>query len=274
MKGKQIIDIHCHVHQVAWNLSGTKIDYRDPIIRHCGVNHDGIDILSNMNIAGISHSVIFPIPASGHVNINKANESVISLAKNNPNLIPFTIIDNSPKYWIGAGARGFKEHNFLQRTYRGEDGKPCFYQGFKESYEILEKYGLPLILHAGENRVDRIKKDIMKDTPNLLIILAHLGADFPENNNFKPRLGQVKETLTALREYQTIYFDFSAIEDMEILKMAIDIVGPKRLIWGSDAPFIENPFDFGKYYKELGLSTEDMEDIFFRNAVKILGLGA
>ncbi len=267
MKDKQIIDIHHHIHQTNWNSS--KIDGSDYIVRHCGVNHDGRDVLSNMNIAGISHSVIFPIPASGHVNINKANEGVISLAKNNPNLIPFTIIDDKPKYWIGAGARGFKEHDYLQKVYRGKDGKPCFYQGFKKSYEVLEKYGLPLILHGGENRVDRIKKDIMKDTPNLLIILAHLGADFPENNNFKPRLGQVKETLTALKEYSTIFFDISAIEDMEILKMAIDIVG-SRLIWGSDAPFIKNPFCFNKY-KELDLSEEDWENIFFRNAAKILG---
>ena len=134
----------------------------------------------------------------------------------------------------------------------------------------MEKHRIPLLLHAGTNRVQRLQQDIFKDTPDLLVILAHLGADFPETNNHQPRIEQVKNTLTALKDYPTLYFDISAINDVDILLSALEIVESEKIIFGSDFPFAK-PIETLRLLKSIkGLSSQDLENILYNNIIKLL----
>jgi len=265
----KIIDAHCHIFKTEYLFGGNK-DF--PGKHLFNKSFDVNDILTNMASAGIEKTIIFPYP-SIYVDFEKANHYTVAISRRYPDkFIPFTIIDHKPGYWVENGVKGFKEHVYGQHIQKDLNGKDIFSQAFKETYRYMEQHRVPLLLHAGVNRVERLKQDIFEDTPELIVILAHLGADFPESNRHRPQLNQVKTTLNALKDYPTLYFDISAIKEPDILRAAIDIAGSEKLIFGSDFPF-EPPLETLKLLKSLkNLSPKDLENILYNTIIKVLGL--
>jgi len=258
----KIIDCHTHLHFRKWLIPGAPDD--DFIINNYGnINSGEQDILKNMQEAGISKTIVFPMP-SKWVDLETANNYILEQSKLHPQIIPFSIIDNKPEYWVEKGARGFKEHNYGQYTFRDKiTRQPIFAQDFKDTYKFMEENGLPLILHAGSNRVERLQQDIYRDTPNLKIILAHLGADYLLDKN------QILKTLKELKNFPTLYFDISTINKPEILKEAFNLVGSEKLLFGSDFPE-ERPKQTLERLSSLNLSANDLENILFKNVEVIL----
>lgn len=266
----KIIDAHCHIHKIYWNLPRNKENdfYNDYLDKE----NDENEILSGMREAGIDKTIIFPYP-SIYVDIEKANHFTVAISRKYPDkFIPFTIIDHKPGYWLENGVKGFKEHTFGQRIQRDRNGQDTFSQKFKETYRYMEQHRVPLLLHAGINRIERIQQDLLKDTPDLIIILAHLGADFLDAFNQRPQLDQVKTTLESLKEYPNIYFDISAIRDPVIIQAAFNIVDSQKLIFGSDFPF-EKPIDTLQLLRSLrNLTDKNLEDTFCNTIMKVLSL--
>jgi predicted TIM-barrel fold metal-dependent hydrolase len=264
----KIIDAHCHIHKLQWNFPVKKENdfHNSYLAKEYAEN----DVLINMAEAGIEKTVIFPYP-SIYVDLEKANHYTVAISRKYPDkFIPYTIIDHNPGYWIENGVKGFKEHVYGQRIQKDPNGEDTFSQEFKETYRYMEQHGIPLLLHAGVNRVERLKHDIFKDTPNLIVILAHLGADFPESNNHRPQLEQEKTTLIALKDYPTLYFDISAIKEPDIIQAALEIVGGEKLIFGSDFPS-EKPLETLQMLKSLkNLSSGDLENILYNTIMKLL----
>ncbi|NIM12541.1 MAG: amidohydrolase family protein [Candidatus Aminicenantes bacterium] len=223
-----------------------------------------------MKEAGVEKTIIFPLP-SVLIDLEKANHYVTAISRKFPDkLIPFTIIDHKPGYWRENGVKGFKEHTFGLRIQKGAGGKNIFSQEFKETYRYMEQHRVPLLLHAGINRVERIHQDLLKDTPGLIIILAHLGADFPGSNNSRPHLRQIISTLEALKGYQNVYFDISGIPDIEIIRAALDMVGSEKLIFGSDFP-LEKPFQTLQRLQSIKkILPKELENILYNNIINIL----
>jgi predicted TIM-barrel fold metal-dependent hydrolase len=264
----KIIDAHCHIHKPQWNIP--EQEEKDVFSRYQNESGDENQILANMAEAGVDQTIIFPY-ASILINLEVANHYTVAVSRRyTDKFIPFTVIDNKPGYWTANGVKGFKEHVYGQRILRDSKGGETFSQDFKETYAYMEKHRIPLLLHAGTNRVQRLQQDIFKDTPDLLVILAHLGADFPETNNHQPRIEQVKNTLTALKDYPTLYFDISAINDVDILLSALEIVESEKIIFGSDFPFAK-PIETLRLLKSIkGLSSQDLENILYNNIIKLL----
>lgn len=263
----RIIDAHSHVHSPQWVKKPRSDDY---LIEHFNVPCTEDKILANMEEAQIDKTVIFPMP-SVEVNLDAANLYTVYASKLYPDkLIPFTIIDDAPEKWLQLGVRGFKEHTYGQRIQRDKEGNDIFSARYKSSYKVMEESGAPLLLHAGENRVGRIKDDILRDAPDLQIILAHLGADFPASNNYVPEDKQVKSTLEALRECAGVYFDITAITNPDLIKQAVQIVGAKRLIFGSDFP-CERPIESIARLQGVSLTHRQKQYILYDNITKLIG---
>ena len=49
-------------------------------------------------------------------------------------------------------------------------------------------------------------------------------------------------------------------------------VGPEKILFGSDIPFLNGAAQIGKLYED-GISDNDREKIFHDNAVKLLKIG-
>lgn len=263
----KIIDAHCHIHSPQWVKT---IKDNDFLIEKFNVKSTEKEILSNMQEANIDKTIIFPMP-SVEVNLEAANLYTLYISKLYPDkFIPFTIIDENPEKWFNFGIKGFKEHTFGQRIQKDENGNDIFSQKFKKTYQFMEKYRIPLLLHAGENRIDRIKNDILKDTPNLIIIMAHLGADFPISNGYRPVKEQIVMTLKKLKYFSNLYWDITAIIDHTIINEAINILGIDKLIFGSDFPY-ETPSQALERLNTLNLTNEDKKKILYKNIKKIIG---
>ncbi len=259
----KIIDCHNHLHFERWLAK----DYpeNDFIVNtYCHRNFGEQDILKNMEEAGIYKTIVFPMP-SKYVDLEKANNYILEQAKLHSEIIPFSVIDTKPEYWISKGAKGFKEHDYGQYTFRDKiTRQPTFAQDFKETYKFMEEQGLPLILHAGSNRIERIQQDIYKDTPNLKIILAHLGADYnPLDKN------QILKTLKELKNFPKLWFDISTINEIGILKEAFNLVGSEKLLFGSDFPE-ESPKKTLARLSLLKLPKKDLENVLYKNIEGIL----
>lgn len=264
----KIIDAHCHIHKPLWKILGQ--GEKDIFSRFQNENGDENQILANMVEAGIDRTVIFPF-ASVLIDLEVANHYTVAISRKYADkFIPFTVIDSKPAYWQENGVKGFKEHVYGQRIQKDSSGKDMFSWEFKETYRYMEKHCIPLLLHAGVNRVERIRQDLLRETPGLLIILAHLGADFPGQNHHRPQLDQVKTTLLALKDYPTLYFDISAITEPDILQAGLDIVGSEKLIFGSDFPYVK-PIEMLRLLKSLkNMSAGDLENILYNSIIKVL----
>lgn len=257
----KIIDAHCHIHKPQWVRNSSYDDY---IIKSFNINCSEEEILLNMDEAKIETTIIFPMP-SVEIDLETANLYTINISKSNTGkFIPFTVIDESPEKWFNLGSKGFKEHTFGLRIQKDKIGNNIFSQKFKNTYKFMEKNNIPLLLHAGINRVDRIKKDILKDTPKLIVILAHIGTNYPPN---KP---QIDLLLNELKHFKNIYYDISTIKEIEIIKNAINFAGIDQIIFGSDFPY-EKPIVTLKRVDKLNLTIEEKEKMFYKNINKILG---
>lgn len=257
-ESSKIIDAHCHLHKPEWIYPGL----RSPsfILEHYGqIPATETEIARNMEEAGIAKTVVFALP-DVNVDLQRANEYVLGVAAKDPRFIPFATVDENPEYWLERGAKGFKEHVYGQLKIR----KPHS----DRVYQTIAASGKPLVAHLGENRVERLAH-LFSVAPDLKVILAHLGADFPEDNNYQPRPEQIRETLLALKGYPNLYADISAIRNPEIIREGINILGSKRVLFGADFPD-EPPIKTLERLNQLSLSEKDLEQILYKNAQSLL----
>jgi predicted TIM-barrel fold metal-dependent hydrolase len=69
-----------------------------------------------------------------------------------------------------------------------------------------------------------------------------------------------------------VYYDTAAspyLYNKKIYKTAIDIIGPQRILFGSDYPLIP-PQRYVREMQEAGLGTEELEGILEGNAHRLL----
>lgn len=137
--------------------------------------------------------------------------------------------------------------------------------------------------------------------PRAQLVLAHAGRGF----NYR----HTRQGLAALRGLENIWFDTSGICEAPALTAILDQFGPRKLLWGTDFPVSEiegravalgegflwadrSVIDFEKLpadcrpatvgvealralrqaAEDFGLNAADLEDVFYNNARRLLGL--
>ena len=103
-------------------------------------------------------------------------------------------------------------------------------------------------------------KNIVDNYPEAKLVIAHLGNGW----------GVVTEQFINLaREKPNVYLDTSYVRMTNYIGKAIKIAGSEKIIFGSDGPLIPPEPEIEKI-RVFNLDVEQEENIFFRNAVKIL----
>jgi len=160
-------------------------------------------------------------------------------------------------------------------------------------YQKCAEMNIPVMIHTGIKAVSWQKMkynnpifidDVATNFPELKIIMCHGGYPW------------VEEFIAVAYSNPNIWVDLTFLEYIErtfkrpglaedIIKRLYDLIGPKKLLWGSEGPFMNLPL-FGKHgpenYKKSQdflvnrfsfLSEEDKKDILGKNAEKLLNIG-
>ena len=178
------------------------------------------------------------------INIEQENEFLKEYCSSLGKGVPVEIINNNSFFNENNKLPIFKEH-FLINDFNDWQQRTLY-------YEYLNKKSGYLILHCKDRiRIEYIN-NLLNNFPKMNIIIAHLGRDTFETNDFITKV---------LYEYQhnpNIYFDISTIKDFNNIKQAFNIIGSNRILYGSDFPY-----DFDRNYEIKKLN--DLKRIFDSN---------
>jgi predicted TIM-barrel fold metal-dependent hydrolase len=210
----------------------------------------GDKLVAKMDAAGVDKTCIFCVDYAAltgepGVNIEDQNRMIAEAARRHPDrLVPFFSIDprrhnaldlfrSSIEDWR---MRGLKLHPTAGFFPHQEECYPL--------YEACVEYGLPVVVHTGSQPAPmkfRFARpvyldDVAADFPHLNIIAAHVGHDWWE------------EALLMAGVKPNIYFDFSGwqikynehpADFYRMLRRVIDVVGPWRVFFGTDGPYLD-----------------------------------
>lgn len=265
-----LIDFHSHIfpERIA---AGAMRSLSDSIVSYQGVRHRHYargtqnSLLYSMDRCGVDLSVVLPIATKP-----TQTKSINEFAKNlrNERIVSFGSLHPEQDDWecvlenlAENGFKGIKLHPEYQ----------SFYVDSKRSIEILKKaeeLGLFVTLHTGYDngmpppahcQPERLR-NVLDYVSGKYIIAAHLGA-------FRNWDDVEKYLVGTLVNFDTAYI--SEFISSEQCKRIIRNHGADKILFGSDSPW-QSPANEYKFILNLGLSDEENDKIFYKNAFKIL----
>ena len=188
------------------------------------------NILKEMDRMGLHKSVLLAIdpPGSMHVSENYLNNTA-----GNERLITFCGVNPRSPRWeehiekcVEMGAKGIKVHPYLQWL-------PPDDEKVLEMIERWGKTGLPVLFHTANNglepavlrklsNIEHYEK-ALKMFPEITFIFGHAGMGFFE------------DACRMAKEHGNTYVEVGG-QPPESLKRIIDIMGPDKVLYGSDWP--------------------------------------
>lgn len=162
------------------------------------------------------------------------------------------------------GLKGVKLHNDYQGVF-------IFDEICKPIYRRCEELGLPIVFHMGRDPISpevhrAMPYDLLElheNFPKLKIIGAHMGGVYAWESVYHYIAG-----------VKNIWLDTAFTANLIDRKLFEEIVkkhGTDRILYGSDLPW-SNPENEKELVAGLGISDEDKEKIYWKNAVELLEL--
>lgn len=278
-----ILDFHTHIFPPFFTRQresflseepGFDLLYRDPGSRlaDCG------ELLTAMDEEGVEKSVVFGFPWQKPDFFRRHNDYILESVHRHPDrLVGFcTFSPDSPESLreaercLDAGLSGVGEIALYQKgLLEGASGL------LGELAEVCTRYGVPLLLHTNEPVGHAYPGkipfslaslyDLIRQHPGQRFVLAHWGGGLFFYALMKK---EVREVL------RNTWFDTAASPFLyrpEVYRIAGEIVGFDRILFGSDFPLLRP----GRYLGEMAsaaLSPEALDLIKGGNAARLLGL--
>jgi predicted TIM-barrel fold metal-dependent hydrolase len=238
------------------------------------------ELLRAMDEEGVEKSVVFGFPWQKAESFRRHNDYVLESVHRHPGrLVGFcTLSPDSPEgpreaeRCVEAGLSGVGE---VALYHQGLSEGSCGLLG--ELVEVCTRYDVPLLLHTnepvghaypGKTAVSLgALYDLIRKHPGQRFVLAHWGGGL-----FFYALMR-KEVREVLRN---TWFDTAASPFLyrpEIYRIAGEIVGFEKILFGSDFPLLTP----GRYFREMesaGLSKEAKGLIQGENAARLLGVAS
>lgn len=218
---------------------------------------------------GVEKTVLVPFVFR---ELDKGQESrlVLDYARTRPGAYyPYALLDEEDPTFVEEHFReivGLKEHIVLHETVLAPRRK--------EIFACMEQCGLTLLLHSNSERRIGYVTEIMANFPRMKVQIAHMGRDKTGSVPF------MLQVLEAMRPYETVFFDTSTVRIPEVVAKAVDIVGPGRILYGSDFPFFMDPSGQEdimdrqiRHILDAGLSQRQQEMIFSENFEHFITFG-
>lgn len=224
-------------------------------------------LLSLMESDKIDKSVVLSIATNANQQ-TKVNDFAISLKGDR--IIPFGSVFPFSEDWE------FELYRLKENGIKGIKLHPDYQQFFVDDerlfpiYKTIERLGFILVFHAGEDfgfpppykaTPERLRKVVsLIETP---VVCAHWGS-----------LLMCDDVLKYLCDVDNCYFDTAFGYGTMPKARALEILEKKdinKILFGSDSPWNAPSWDVNML-KTMGLSCEEEEKIFYKNAEKLLGL--
>jgi hypothetical protein len=132
-----------------------------------------------------------------------------------------------------GGFLGFKPYPGLVGS--RSDDTVCIDDYFPPAHqEIADEFGLIALIHLP--RPERLRDprnlaelhELVGNRPNIRVIVAHIGRAYT--------MSYAEPGLAALRDLPTLYHDFAMNLNADVIELALEEIGPERLLYGTDLP--------------------------------------
>jgi hypothetical protein len=281
----KIIDVHTHIFpkpirdQREAYFSGEpafKKLYQSPKSRLIGAP----EMLAAMDDHQVEKSVIFGFPWKDSQLFKKHNDYIIE------------VVNRYPDRFIGLGCfdpfckeAAEETHRCLQQGGLSGIGELAFYQSGIDNaalerllpvMDICKAQNLPVLIHTNEP----IGHTYPGKTSNTLAQIYQLIDTFSENKIVLAHWGGGLFFFSLLKKevkqrFGHVYFDTAAspyLYDPKVYRVAIDLVGMEKILFGSDFPLLP-PARYFDEMKAAGLSDDEMEHICGLNAATLFNVG-
>lgn len=199
-----------------------------------GARQTGADLVAKMDAAGVDKAVMFPF-----VEGNFTNDAVkVAFDQYPGRLIPYCAVNP----WQPDAAaevrrcvrdwrfKGLKLHPTLN-GYHLADRRlvdPLF--------EEAESLGIPIIAHGASDLYNAPPEfaEMARRFPKVKLLMAHMGFFW-----------SVDQAIAYAKEIPNLFLETSRAPIYEIA-VAVRELGPDRVIWGTDSPFVDYEWEFKK----------------------------
>ena len=212
-------------------------------------------MLAAMDRVGVSKICVNGIIYS---DVREGNDRAADLARRFPDrVVPFASLNpyqgdmiEELQRCIDLGMRGVKVHSMVQGTHSPNILDASY--GWNRVWELCAKAGLPVLAHGV------VTDDDIRRHPQTIFVIAHgTGAH---------------DRLRRLRDCPNVYADTAWTQNkVWSLPALVEILGPERILWGTDAPLDDFAQRLG-IVLDSGLSEADQAKILGLNAARLLRL--
>ena len=215
----------------------------------------------------IEHMFLFPF----ELDIDDSNEKVGKLTIQNKKIHGLYWIQ---KDQIKRDSEILSKHigeKYLGVKFHGSyEDLPITNEIYKPVLDVLNDKNAILLVHTGRFKDGDISSNtsyqhavlVAKKYPKIKVIMAHLGGN---------DTSIVKKALDASKDIKNIWFETSGITTPFRVERAVEVIGPERILFGSDAPWCS--FRSIYYSVEDSLLDEKIKSmIFYENFIKLLKL--
>jgi len=162
-------------------------------------------------------------------------------------------------------------------------------RSYEDEYDLMHVFGWPFETTLILARL--VFSGTLERYPGLKILAHHLGGMIPFfagriNESYSKTMGAAKaeqqvkaleENRSAIDLFRNFYYDTAIGGSVDAIRCGLGVFGPDRIIFGTDYPFgPESGRSRLRTYpgtiRELGLSSEDTDKIFEKNARRLVGI--
>lgn len=239
--------------------SFVKIDAHSHVGYFGGWSDVGItpeELISQMKEYNIEKTIVstFPIKESIEA-VDKYPDKLIGAAWVNPmDTDAVAVIRNAVE---NHGFKAIKLHPLCQAYLPNDE---CVFP----IVEVAEKLGIPLMIHTGHPpfSLPWSVGQLAELYPNVKIVMIHMG----HGNGM-----YVQSAIDMAKKYPNLYLETSGMPMHTKIREAYRTVGADRVMWGLDAPFHHPTVEIQRTIVS-GLDDKELEDVFYNNAKKLLGI--
>ena len=253
---QEVLIIDAHAHIGGWSemfIPGTAPADAVGVMDRCGI--DAMAISANLSIG--------PDYKAGNRLVADAADTYpgrfIGYATANPNY-PTEEIEAELEAWLSnhAWMRGVKLHPARHKY-------PINGPRYRVAFEVAQRHHVPVLSHTEGETEDALTSnpsllgELAEEFPDLPILLGHSGLTPPG----------FRSAVEVAHRYPNLYLETcSSFQPMGIIEYFAGEIGADRVMFGSDAVYLNQPAELGKvvYAK---LSTEDKERILGLNAKRL-----